>query len=250
MATEDNEQSPFTRPGFIVAAVVIGLIVVLGVVIGIVNATRDDPDPASTSSASTTPTSAAPTSTPTEAAGGASVCGLDGEVLDGSLSAAPEAEWQYQDTTAYPTSTEFGPAETNADGVRFCFQHSPEGAVFAAANAVVQGSDSETVGAWLEYFLAEGPNRDAVLSQGAGTGTSGQGARVEVAGFRLLAYDGDTARIDVAVRGSAGGQSVNLSMVYTLVWEDGDWKLSVTDPNAPINVANIPDLMGYISWGA
>jgi hypothetical protein len=38
-------------------------------------------------------------------------------------------------------------------------------------------------------------------------------------------------------------------MVYLLAWEAGDWKLSVTDPNAPINVANIPDLAGYISWG-
>ena len=74
--------------------------------------------------------------------------------------------------------------------------------------------------------------------------------RVEVAGFRLLAYDGQTARVDVAVRGATGGQTVNLSMVYLLVWEGGDWKLSVTDPNAPINVANIPDLAGYISWGA
>jgi hypothetical protein len=247
MATEDNEQSPFTRPGFIVAAVVVALIVVLGVVIGIVNATRDDPDPAPTSSAST---SAAPTSEPTEAAGGASVCGLAGEVLDGSLTTAPDAEWQYQDTTAYPTSAEFGPGDTNADGVRYCFQHSPEGAVFAAANAVVQGSDSETMEAWLEYFLAEGPNRAAVLAQGAGTDTSAQGVRVEVAGFRLLAYDGDTARVDVAVRGATGGQTVNLSMVYTLVWEAGDWKLQVTDPNAPINVANIPDLTGYISWEA
>lgn len=171
-------------------------------------------------------------------------------MLEGTLSAAPAAEWAFQDTTAYPTSPEFGPGETNADGVRYCFQHSPEGAVFAAANAVVQGSDSELVGAWLDYFVADGPHRDAVLSQGAGTGGSGQGVRVEVAGFRLLAYDGQTARVDVAVRGATGGQTVNLSMVYLLVWEGGDWKLSVTDPNAPINVANIPDLAGYISWGA
>lgn len=250
MAEDKEQQSPFTRPGFVAATVVIALIVVLGLVIVIVNMTRDDPDPAPPTSTSAEPTTAAPTSEPPEAAGGASVCGLPGEVLEGTLSAAPAAEWAFQDTTAYPTSPEFGPGETNADGVRYCFQHSPEGAVFAAANAVVQGSDSELVGAWLDYFVADGPHRDAVLSQGAGTGGSGQGVRVEVAGFRLLAYDGQTARVDVAVRGATGGQTVNLSMVYLLVWEGGDWKLSVTDPNAPINVANIPDLAGYISWGA
>ena len=122
--------------------------------------------------------------------------------------------------------------------------------MFAAANAVVQGSDSELVGAWLAYFVADGPHRDAVLSQGAGTGGSGQGVRVEVAGFRLLAYDGQTARVDVAVRGATGGQTVNLSMVYLLVCAGGDWKLSVTDPNARINVASIPYLAVYSSWGA
>ncbi len=137
MAEDNEQQSPFTRPGFVAATVVIALIVVLGLVIVIVNMTRDDPDPAPPTSTSAEPTTAAPTSEPPEAAGGASVCGLPGEVLEGTLSAAPAAEWAFQDTTAYPTSPEFGPGETNADGVRYCFQHSPEGAVFAAANAVV-----------------------------------------------------------------------------------------------------------------
>ena len=67
---------------------------------------------------------------------------------------------------------------------------------------------------------------------------------------KLFPYDGDSARIDVAVRGSASGKTLNLSMVYPLVWEDGDWKLNVTDASAPIDVATIPDLAGYITWGA
>lgn len=250
MTTEDNEQSPFTKPGFIIAAVVVFLIVVLGVVIGFVNANRNDPEPAPSPS-SPTNTSAAPTTEPSAVAGGASVCGLSGEVLSGSLTTAPEAKWDYQGTTAYPTSKEFGPGKTNSLGVRSCFQHSPEGAVLAAANATVQGSDSDPkmIKSWLNYFIAEGPKREAVLSQGAGAGTSGQGVRIQVAGFRLLAYDGETARVDIAVRGAANGQTVTLSMVYDLVWEGGDWKLKVSDASAPINVANIPDVAGYVTWG-
>jgi len=46
MAEDNEQQSPFTRPGFVAATVVIALIVVLGLVIVIVNMTRDDPDPA------------------------------------------------------------------------------------------------------------------------------------------------------------------------------------------------------------
>lgn len=147
---------------------------------------------------------------------------------------------------AYPTSSKAGPADIKS-GVRTCFQHSPEGALFAAANAVVQGSDKATVKAWLDYFVT-GSARDEVLSAGAGSSTA-SGIRVKIVGFRVLAYDGSSARIDVAVRGSASGKTINLSMVYPLVWENGDWKLNVTDASAPIDVATIPDLAGYISWG-
>lgn len=246
MADEENEQNPWTRPGFVAAAVVVAIVVVLGIVLAVVAATRDDgPDP--TASPAPTQTSAAPTAEPTAAAGGASVCGLDGVEMTGSLSTAPAAEWAFQGTTAYPTSEEFGPGETDPSGVRYCFQHSPEGAVFAAANAVVQGADSATVGAWLDYFVAAGPHRDAVVNAGGASGATG--ARVNIAGFRLLDYNGDTATVDVAVRGATGGQTVNLSMVYSLVWEEGDWKLRVDDPRAPIDVATLPDLAGYITWG-
>ena len=46
------------------------------------------------------------------------------------------------------------------------------------------------------------------------------------------------------------GRTVNLSMVYTLTWQDGDWKLQVADPNAPFDVAHVPDIVGYTTWGA
>lgn len=246
MADEENEQNPWTRPGFVAAAGVVAVVVVLGVVLAVITALRDDgQDPEAT--ATPTQTSAAPTADPTAAAGGASVCGLDGAEMDGSLSTAPTAEWAFQGTTAYPTSGEYGPGESTPAGVRYCFQHSPEGAVFAAANAVVQGSDPGTVGAWLDYFVAAGPSRDAVVNAGGAAGNTG--ARVNVAGFRLLSYDGDAATVDVAVRGAIEGQTVNLSMVYDLVWEAGDWKLRVDDPRAPIDVATLPDLAGYITWG-
>ena len=253
MATEESERSPYSRPGFLVAALVVAIVAVLGIVLAVSGVLRNEPGAAAT--ASTSPPASSPASPPSSAAApsptpssGASVCGLSGEVLAGKLNSAPAAEWEFQGTTGYPTSTAAGPGDTNAEGVRYCFQHSPEGAVFAAANAVAQGTDPEHAEPWLNYFLADGPNRAAVLAQGIGSGGSG-GARVEIAGFRLLAYDGETARVDVAVRGSAGnGQTVNLSMVYDLVWEAGDWNLVVTNPAAPINVAQIPNVSGYIAW--
>ncbi|MDF2826778.1 MAG: putative rane protein [Mycobacterium sp.] len=248
MATDDNEQNPFTRPGFIAAAVVVALVVVLGIVIAIVNATRSgNPDPAPEPSAPSPTTSAAPTSEPSHVAGGASVCGLEGEELSGTLSTAPAADWAYQGTTAYPTSPEFGPGETSADGVRFCFQHSPTGALFMAANALVQGSDPAVSQAWIEYGLADGPYREELIGQ-VGDTSGSEGTRMSLAGFRMLAYDGDTARVDLAVRAPSEGQNLTLSGVYELVWQDGDWKISA-DVVRPLNTATVPDLAGYITWG-
>lgn len=246
MATDDNEQqqSPFTRPGFIIAAIVVAIIVVLGIVVGI-NATRDQASPSPT----TEPTDvAAPTDEPSPVGGGPSVCGLEGQKLSGTVSTAPEAQWEVQDTTAYPTSPTYGPGETDENGVRYCFQHSPEGALFAAANAVVQGSDASVSEDWIEYFLsAETPNRDQLLNDVAAGSSSAN--RMNVEGFRMLAYDGDSARVDVAVRAAGSGNTVYASAVYDLVWEAGDWKLLPEDASNPLRLAEIPDAAGYIAWG-
>lgn len=251
VADPQDEQSPWTRGGFIAAAVVVAVVAVLGIVLAVTtarNSGADDAAPAPAPSVSTGDVTVAPPEpSPSAVAEDGSICGLDGEVLDGTLATAPAAEWQYQGTTAYPTSTTYGPGETSAEGVRSCFQRSPEGAVFAAANAVAQGAEPESVASWLDYFVAQGPSRDAVVNAGGAVDTSG--ARAATRGFRLLSYDGDSARVDVAVQGSTEGQVVNLSMVYDLVWEDGDWKLAVADPSAPIDVATLPDLAGYTSWG-
>ena len=247
MADEENEQNPWTRPGFVAAAVVVAIVVVLGIVLAVVAATRDDEDPP----ASPTPnqTSTAPTAEPTAAAGGASVCGLDG-VEEGTarLTTAPAVEqWDYQGTVAYPISDEFGPGETDPAGFRYCFQHTPEGALFAAAYAVGVGTDQTVVPEWIKYFTAPGPYRDQLIQEPANSSESSD-VRLRIAGFRLLAYDGDTARVDVALVGSVEGQTVNMSAVYPLVWSEGDWKVS-TDTPEPGSVASIPDLAGYIAWG-
>lgn len=247
MATEETEQeqSPFTRPGFIAATGVIFVIVTLGVVIGILSLTDDDPDPVP--SAEPSASSAAPTADPSAAAGGASVCGLTGEVLTGSLTTAPEAQWEFQGTTAYPMSSTYGPNDTDPDGVRFCFQRSPEGALFMAANSLVQATDPAVGQQWAEAVLSDGRYRDTLLADAGTTSSDSAGVRLNIAGFRLLAYDGDTARVDIAIRGAAQGETIIASAVYDLVWQSGDWKLNA-DVEAPFDFAPIPDLSGYIAW--
>lgn len=259
MSTDQGTEthSPFNRPGFIAAAIVIAIIVVLGIVIAIVNATNDD-DAQAAPSSSATPTTAStastePTTEPSPAAGDASVCGLEGVVDETArLTTAPAVdEWAYEGTTAYPVAREFGPAETSPEGYRYCFQHSPEGAVLMAANAIAYGSDPEASRSWAEYALSQGQYRDELLSQESAPSVgsdTGPGTRISVTGFRLLHYDGETARVDLAVDASTAQGMGTVSFAYELVWDEGDWKFNA-DKAQPLNAAPIPNSSGYIPWG-
>ena len=250
MDNDETATSPWTRPGFVAAAVVVALVLVLGGVLAIRGfGAHDDRSSAKPSTSPSTSADATAPTAPTAPAGGASVCGLKGVQMSGTVSKAPAATWAYQGTTAYPSSTEFGPAATTGDGVRTCFQHSVTGALFMAANAVVQGSDPAVATPWVTAVLGEGPFRQQLLT-GLGSATASGGAsRMSIAGFRVLHYDGDTARIDLAIRATAETSTVTVSGVYELVWQAGDWKISAEVPE-PLNVAAIPDLAGYVSWGA
>jgi len=240
MAT-DETPTPWTQPKFLIAAVLVIALVILGVVIAFSG--RDEPR-----EGSSTPTATSSATTPVPVGAGVeSACGLPGYAESGTLTTAPAAEWPFQGTTAYPTSPEFGPGVTSPEGVRYCFQHTPSGALFAAANAIVQGSFVDTSGAWIEYFLSkQTPNRDQLVNDTA-MGASAE-TRMNIVGFRVLAYDGETARIDIAVRAVGGGNTVYGSAVYDLVWEDGDWRLLPLDASNPLRLAQIPDASGYITW--
>lgn len=245
MADEENQQSPWTRPGFITAAIVVGVIVIAGIVVSILALNQSaaaPPQPTSTSSA-------APAPSPTAAAGGSSVCGLKGVELTGTVTQAPPTTWKYQDVYAYPTSPTAGPGATAPSGYRYCFQHTPQGALFMAANALVQGSSAGAArDAWSQYVYADGPYRATLLEKSAAS-AGNTGVRSTIKGFRVLNYNGATATVDLAVTVSGTSGTTTVSGVYALVWADGDWKVS-TDIASPLNVAPIPDVAGYTLWGA
>jgi hypothetical protein len=254
MASDETKQGGlWSQPGFVASGVAVVLLGVFGVVLAIHTATSDDPsDPSPTASAaSTTQSSTSTTPSPRASSSSeASVCGLRGVIMRGSLPGRPAAQWAYQGTTAYPTYPDFGPGRTSSENVRFCFRHSPAGALFAAANALVQSSDPKTSRAWLRHFLTKDADVEEFLPLAATTSDAQAATRMEIAGFRLLSYDGHNATIDLAFRGTGSGKTVYGSIVYPLRWEEGDWKLAVTSPQEFSNVTQLPDLAGYIAWGA
>lgn len=179
-----------------------------------------------------------------------SVCGLAGFETEGRLiSSAPEASWSYQGGLGYPASPTAGPAMTAPSGYRYCFQHTPEGAVFAAANAMVNGTtdDPGMMGAWLDYVLADGRYRDELVQTNSTPDPPESSGGVSIVGFRLLSYTAREARVELAYIATGGFTYLYGAVAYTLVWQDGDWLLG-TDSEDTIQYRRIYDRSGFVAW--
>lgn len=236
---------PWTSKRFVGAAVVVAVLVVLGLVLSLTNVFGGAPDqravpgpvpgdPLTTAAASPVP------------AGSASVCGLAGVEMSGTVAQAPAATWSLVGTTAAPAIKAVGPGRIDADGYRSCYAHTPLGALTCAANLVAMGSVPAIEKKVIEQSALTGPGRKKAL--GEPTAGGGQvGVRVQVAGFRVLRYDGSTADVDLALRTSNGALA---GQVFNLAWSDGDWKFQLAaSGDLPVPVAQVPDLTGYLTWG-
>lgn len=227
------------RRGFIVAAIVIGLLVVIGVVVlvssmlGGGGTAAPEPTPEPSSSESAMP------------AGDASVCGLDAVETSDTITSAPVAEWVIVGTMAAPEDEAVGAGEVDGDGFRSCYARTSTGALFAAANIWAMGTDSRLGPLITERLVVPGPGQDAALArQGAG-GNSG-GLSAQIAGFKILSYDGTNATVDIAFRLNNGSLA---SVPQALRWSDGDWKVLLNDDGASsFEPSALQSLGGYIPW--
>lgn len=238
--SDDNAQaqSPFTRRSFMAAAIVIGVIVLAGVIVLVsaLTSPKGDPVPQPTN-----------TSGPTATGSDKSVCGLEGFEEESSLTEAPDVEWELVGTVAAPTaSSAAGPGDVRSNGLRTCFAHTAEGALFAAVNYVAMSSDARTLPLLID-LIEPGPGRDAAEAT-AESGGEPSSARLQIAGFKVSSYTAGEATIDVAwTVTSAGSQLVSLPMV--LRWVDGDWKVVLSDDGQlPFGSASLQSLGGYIPW--
>lgn len=233
----DQERSPFARRGFIAAAIVVGavaLAAVVAIVAGIIGG-GDSPAP----DPSTPPSASGPSGAD------ASVCGLPGFEAESSLTSAPSTTWELVGTMAAPTDADgSGPGAIESDGFRSCYAHTAEGALYAAANVLALGTDASLRPRTPE-LVAEGAGKSALEELG-GIGGSSDGVRAQVAGFKVGAYSTASATIDLALNFSDGRL---VSYPVKLTWEDGDWKIVVTDSGgSPLESALLQSLGGYIPW--
>lgn len=233
-----DSQSPRQNRGFVVAAIVVGVIALAAIVLlgtflfrGGDNNADPTPTPAPTASAT--------------ANADPSVCGLDGFEETSSLDAAPDNKWELVGTVASPTDPAAGPGEV--DGTfRSCYAHTAEGALFASVNYLALSTDDRNR-ADLWQLLADGPIKDQVKEAGQSPSDSTTSTRLQVAGFKINSYTPEEAVVDVAYTVTSQGGAL-VSVPTVLRWQDGDWKVVLSDSGAPIKPSQLTNLGGYIPW--
>lgn len=241
--TPDVAESSGASKKFVLSAVVVAAIVVLGLVLSLTNLLGSTKAPPTTTSPS--PSSPSVASSSKTVAGEASVCGLRRVQMTGTVAVAPAATWSLIGTTAAPSIKGQGPGTVEETGYRSCYARTPTGAVLAAANYMAMGGYGPVRKEFYEKATVPGPGRDALLRKpitGAGTG----GVRVQIAGIRVLRYDGIQADVDVAIRTSNGAIGAT---VANLQWSGGDWKLRLADDGSELSpFVQLQSVSGYILW--
>lgn len=244
--TPDGPQrNPFTRPGFILSAGLVLVLIAAIIMIAFVptgtakpNTGTTDPTDGTTPYPSSTPRSS---STPTAAGPEDSICGLP-QSPDVALGAAPQSDWVLIGRTAVPAAPETaGPGTVNSEGVRSCFANSPEGALYAAANifGLVSAGNQKAV---LEDLSADSSARDQELAD-LKVGTS-EPISAQIEGFQIQNYTADSATVDLGIELDSGAVG---SVPIPLVWENGDWKLNVSKGGVT-GSQQLNDLSAYIPW--
>jgi hypothetical protein len=245
---DDHPPSPWTRPGFVVSAVLVLAIVVTGIVLSVTHGHGSSATP-KTAPATPRPVSASPSHV--TAAGSDSVCGLP----NGNQSiptSPPSTTWTLVGSVAAPSSPTTGPGALTR-GVRTCFAHNPVGALFFAATAGAEGTDPHLSSLELDQVvLAEGPGKQKALASDAASQAQAPTASTDlyqVSGYRFLDYSADRTTFELVIRLTSGPQAGALTAIpETLVWVNGDWRGYVPDTGISPAGTAITSLAGYTAW--
>ncbi|MBT1003969.1 hypothetical protein KIH31_15375 [Paenarthrobacter sp. DKR-5] len=242
-----SESSPFTKPGFIIAAALVVVLIATTLVIFLLPKDRNNAQAAPGTAQSST--SAPMTSPGTAPAADESICGLPSSP-DTALGTAPKTKWELVGRMATPTDpATFGPGVTDASGFRSCFAHSPTGALYAAMNVAALGSSGsrELEKKLADKLLVPGTGRDAALREiNAGSSSAGNGTTIQVQGFLIKSYTDSEADVDLAFKTDTGALG---HTTLSMRWMNGDWKVKPADDGVTFSsVSQLSDLSGFILW--
>lgn len=231
------DKSPWAQPGFIAAAAVIALLVLLGLILAVTGGSNGDAHPS---------TPAPSAAKPSVRNANASVCGLPAGNA-AVPTTAPRAKWELVEGVAAPTApTTLGPGRVDG-GLRSCFAHSPTGALYAAVNVIAMTASDANRKSFVRRLTVPGEGRDRAL-QNLGP-NSDPSTALQVAGFAVNDYRNNSAVVDLAFRVDTGNAAGYVHLPLAMRWLDGDWKLAVPDTGQPFDgMTRAPSLAGYVAW--
>ncbi|WP_344162062.1 hypothetical protein [Nocardiopsis rhodophaea] len=171
--------------------------------------------------------------------------------MTGTITEPPKGtDWELVGRVAAPSIKGHGPGIVDDDGFRSCYSRTPIGAVLAASNWTAMGSDPDLAEHLTDRIVAEGPGREAALakaeSEGEGSSSTADDVSIQIAGFRVVSYDGKEANVQLGYTSSYG---FNLVYPTYMKWEGGDWKMVLADDGDLITPPYpLETLTGFVRW--
>lgn len=229
-----DQESPFTKRGFLISAGIIVVIVVLAVVYFLLPPTGQP--------AAVQPTQPEASSLPSSSStdDSASVCGLaagDQRIPGLELT----SKWELNGKTAVPASPTDGPGVRSESGARTCYAQNPTGALYAAANFFSASLEKQGQ-IMVEDLSAEGPSRDKYLQNPMTFAPGASDMTIQLAGFQIQSYAQNAATVVLGIKTS---DATNFSLTVPLKWEFGDWKVNFDNLSRMAQVSNLSD---FIPW--
>ncbi|WP_136611054.1 hypothetical protein [Sinomonas albida] len=227
-------QSPWTRPRFIASAAVVVVLIALGVAYVALPSPSAGQAPAPTS-----PATAAATAQASQ-----SVCGLPAGDQRYPSVGLP-TKWELLGRVAVPTDPKgSGPGKTDGS-LRTCYQHSPTGALYAAANIVGVGTLPGGPTVINKNFAAKSPARDQALAAPPTQTPLDPSMSMQIGGFKVVSYAPDSATIALGMKVTQDSRTGYGSVTYALRWEGGDWKVVLEDSSTS---TSLKDLSDFVPW--
>lgn len=245
MAERETERSPYSRPGFVVSAVILGMLGLAALFVVTGAATRQKRVLAQASLRATTSAAAAHVRISTQPVCSLPVGSQQPPTVGPSVAWVTVGEMQAPQAPAL-----FGP-QHERNGMAVCFAHSPTGALLAAINFFAQATVASPA-ELIETLVANTPERQLALTQ-AREGqdqllqdSDGDPGSVQVTGYEIADYTPAQANLNVVLEGPGGELA---SVGCELDWQADDWKF-VIPPGGQLTSAPVSTMDGFVSWAA
>lgn len=153
-----------------------------------------------------------------------------------------------QEGLTWPVSKSVGPTKT-VDRFDACFARSPLGAALAATTAIYDQYGKHSAADSLNFYIAEsaGKKKSLAVAPQQSDAEQMRSSGMNPAGFSIDAFTKN--RVELTLVYSYPSSSTGYyGMPMSMVWVDGDWKISVLDNGATSNTGTTPSDGDFIRW--